>query len=33
MDAGFSFDEFLKSSAQESADFVINMLDRLNDKS
>ncbi len=29
MDAGFSFDEFLKSSAKESAQFVISMLDRL----
>jgi len=29
MDAGFSFDEFLKSSAKESAEFVISMLDRM----
>ncbi len=29
MDAGFSFDEFLKSSAKESAEFVISMLDKL----
>jgi len=29
MDAGFSFDEFLESSAKESAQFVISMLDRL----
>jgi adenosylhomocysteine/aminodeoxyfutalosine nucleosidase len=29
MDAGFSFDEFLVSSAKESANFLINMLDRL----
>jgi adenosylhomocysteine/aminodeoxyfutalosine nucleosidase len=31
MDAGFSFDEFLKSSAKESAEFVISMLDKLVD--
>ncbi len=31
MDAGFSFDEFLKSSAKESAQFVIAMLDKLAD--
>jgi adenosylhomocysteine/aminodeoxyfutalosine nucleosidase len=29
MDAGFSFDEFLKSSAKESAQFVISMLDKM----
>ena len=29
MDAGFSFDEFLESSAKESATFVFKMLDRL----
>jgi len=29
MDAGFSFDEFLVSSAKESASFLVNMLDRL----
>lgn len=29
MDAGFSFDEFLKSSAKESAQFVTKMLDKL----
>ncbi len=29
MDAGFDFDEFLKSSAKESADFVVSMLDRM----
>lgn len=29
MDAGFSFDEFLKSSAKESAEFVIAMLDKM----
>jgi adenosylhomocysteine/aminodeoxyfutalosine nucleosidase len=29
MDAGFSFDEFLESSAKESAKFVISMLDKL----
>ncbi len=29
MDAGFDFDEFLKSSAQESAKFVVSMLDRM----
>ena len=29
MDAGFSFDEFLVSSAKESASFVIAMLDEL----
>ena len=27
MDAGFNFDEFLESSAKESADFVLSMLD------
>jgi adenosylhomocysteine/aminodeoxyfutalosine nucleosidase len=27
MDAGFSFDEFLKSSAKNSADFIVSMLD------
>ncbi len=32
MDAGFSFDEFLKSSAKESAQFVISMLDKLASK-
>ena len=32
MDAGFSFDEFLKSSAKESAEFVIAMLDKLASK-
>ncbi len=32
MDAGFSFDEFLKSSAKESAEFVISMLDKLSKK-
>ncbi|MEA1916477.1 MAG: 5'-methylthioadenosine/adenosylhomocysteine nucleosidase, partial [Campylobacterota bacterium] len=29
MDAGFSFDEFLESSAKESASFVMKMVDRL----
>ncbi len=29
MDAGFNFDKFLESSAQESATFVLKMLDRL----
>ncbi len=29
MDAGFDFDTFLKSSAKESADFILKMLDRL----
>lgn len=29
MDAGFSFDEFLKSSAKTSADFIISMLDHM----
>ncbi len=29
MDAGFSFEEFLETSAKESADFVICMLDKL----
>lgn len=29
MDANFSFDEFLKSSAKNSAEFLISMLDRL----
>ena len=33
MDAGFDFDEFLKSSAKESADFVIAILDRVIEKS
>lgn len=32
MDAGFSFEEFLKSSAKESAEFVISMLDKLASK-
>jgi len=32
MDAGFSFDEFLKSSAKESAQFVTSMLDKLASK-
>lgn len=32
MDAGFSFDEFLKSSAKESAEFIISMLDKLSSK-
>jgi len=31
MDAGFSFDAFLKSSAKESAEFIIAMLDKLVD--
>jgi nucleoside phosphorylase len=31
MDANFNFDEFLKSSAKESADFVISMLDKIAD--
>ncbi len=29
MDAGFDFDEFLKSSAKNSADFLISMLDKI----
>jgi adenosylhomocysteine/aminodeoxyfutalosine nucleosidase len=29
MDAGFNFDEFLKSSAKVSADFVLDMVARL----
>jgi adenosylhomocysteine/aminodeoxyfutalosine nucleosidase len=29
MDANFSFDEFLESSAKQSADFVLSMLDKL----
>ncbi len=32
MDASFSFDEFLESSAIESANFIINMVDKLVDK-
>lgn len=31
MDASFSFDEFLQTSAKESAEFVMNMVDRLVD--
>ncbi|WP_294884390.1 MULTISPECIES: 5'-methylthioadenosine/adenosylhomocysteine nucleosidase [unclassified Sulfurimonas] len=31
MDASFSFDEFLQTSAKESAEFVMNMVDRLAD--
>ena len=30
MDAGFDFDTFLESSAKESADFIMKMLDKLN---
>lgn len=30
MDAGFDFDEFLKSSAKESADYLIKIVDKLN---
>ena len=33
MDASFSFDEFLKSSAKVSADFIISMIDKIVDKS
>ncbi len=33
MDAGFDFDEFLKSSAKESADFIMAILDRVIEKS
>ncbi len=29
MDAGFDFDEFLESSAKESADFIVAMLDKM----
>ncbi len=29
MDASFSFDEFLESSAKESAEFIINMVDKI----
>jgi adenosylhomocysteine/aminodeoxyfutalosine nucleosidase len=29
MDAGFSFDEFLESSAKESAQFITSMLDKM----
>lgn len=32
MDAGFSFEEFLETSAKESAEFVMKMVDRLADK-
>ncbi len=32
MDAGFNFDEFLNSSAKNSADFIFSMLDRLDDQ-
>ncbi len=32
MDAGFDFDEFLKSSAKESAKFIISVLDKIVDK-
>ena len=32
MDAGFDFDEFLKSSAEESAQFIISVLDKIVDK-
>lgn len=31
MDASFSFDEFLESSAKESAEFIIKMVDKLAD--
>jgi adenosylhomocysteine/aminodeoxyfutalosine nucleosidase len=31
MDAGFDFDEFLKSSANVSAEFLISILDNLSD--
>ncbi len=33
MDAGFDFDEFLKSSAKNSADFIISLLDKVIEKS
>lgn len=33
MDAGFDFDEFLKSSAKNSADFIISILDKIIEKS
>ncbi len=33
MDASFDFDEFLKSSAKESADFIISMVDKIIDGS
>jgi len=33
MDASFSFDEFLESSARISADFIISMVDKIIDKS
>lgn len=32
MDAGFDFDEFLKSSAKESASFLMKIVDKLGDK-
>ncbi|TKI69701.1 5'-methylthioadenosine/adenosylhomocysteine nucleosidase [Sulfurimonas crateris] len=32
MDASFSFDEFLETSAKESAEFVMNMVDKIVDK-
>ncbi|MDX1809481.1 MAG: 5'-methylthioadenosine/adenosylhomocysteine nucleosidase [Sulfurospirillaceae bacterium] len=33
MDASFDFDEFLKTSSQKSADFIIGMVDKIIDKS